>query len=177
MLLQNKAWVYRKNVFYVNITQQWSFHTSPYQSNRRVSSCNNKSTVDYLLQYFPVSLGGLLDQVPHSPSILARHNYTCLSKIDCHLHHEASGLVLVKRSQRGGRIQNAKFTKQKSNSNPQKGRKKKLQTTAVRATSLKSFLWSSTVKCHCDLAGSTFNQHAVVSSLISVRALQMMLFS
>lgn len=40
----------------------------------------------YLLQKFPVSEGGLLDEVPHSPSILAGHHHTRLPKRHCHLH-------------------------------------------------------------------------------------------
>lgn len=41
----------------------------------------------YLFQEFSVSLGGLLDQVSHSPALLARHHHTCLSKRHCHLHY------------------------------------------------------------------------------------------
>lgn len=40
----------------------------------------------YLFQEFPVSEGGLLDKVPHSPPLLAGHHHTCLPKRHCHLH-------------------------------------------------------------------------------------------
>lgn len=40
----------------------------------------------YLFQEFSVSLCGLLDEVPHSPPLLAGHHHTCLPKCHCHLH-------------------------------------------------------------------------------------------
>lgn len=40
----------------------------------------------YLLQKFSVSEGGLLDEVPHSPSILTGNHHTRLPKRNCHFH-------------------------------------------------------------------------------------------
>lgn len=44
---------------------------------------------EYLLQKFPVSQSSLLDQVPHSPSLLTGHHHTCLPKCDSNLHPDS----------------------------------------------------------------------------------------
>lgn len=41
----------------------------------------------YLFQEFSVSLCGLLDEVPHSPTLLAGHHHPCLPKCHRHLHY------------------------------------------------------------------------------------------
>lgn len=54
----------------------------------------------YLFQEFPVSEGGLLDKVPHSPPLLAGHHHTCLPKRHCHLHRGT--LQFIRRPSRYG---------------------------------------------------------------------------
>lgn len=49
-----------------------------------------QTSLQYLLQEFSVSLRGLLDEVPHGPSLLAWHHHTCLPKCYCHLHDGCS---------------------------------------------------------------------------------------
>lgn len=51
-----------------------------------------QTSLQYLLQEFSVSLRGLLDEVPHGPSLLAWHHHTCLPKCYCHLHDGCSPL-------------------------------------------------------------------------------------